>query len=82
MVVLDVAAQQDRLGEDVLLCLFAGEIKTVDIHEHAETIHFGVDAGDDPANVVGYKKALRNKDGVPGEKRPGIAVGHSQYHLR
>jgi len=50
----------DRLGEDVLLCLFDGEIKTVDIHEHAETIHFGVDAGADPTITKDYTKKLRN----------------------
>lgn len=71
----------DRLGEDVLLCLFAGEIKTVDIHEHAETIHFGVDAGDDPAKVVGYQKALRNKDGVPGEKKPLVWKSEDKHTL-
>ena len=50
----------DRLGEDVLLCLFEGEIKTVDIHEHAETIHFGVDTGTDPTIIDDYTKKLRN----------------------
>jgi hypothetical protein len=61
----------DRLGEDVLLCLFDGEIKTVDIHEHAETIHFGVNAGDDPSNINGYTKALRNVEtGVLGDAKP------------
>lgn len=56
----------DRLGEDVLLCLFEGEIKTVDIHEHPETIHFGVTPGDDPSVTKDYQKALRDK------KNPGI----------
>ena len=51
----------DRLGADILLGLFAGEIKTVDIHEHAETLHFGVDSGDDPAKSEKYTKALRDK---------------------
>ena len=39
-----------------------GEIKTVDIHEHKDTIHFGVIPGNDPGNISGYKKALPNKD--------------------
>lgn len=51
----------DRLGEDVLMCLFEGEIKTVDIHEHAETIHFGVDSGSDPSIIDKYTKTLRDK---------------------
>ncbi len=43
----------------------------MDIHEHAETIHFGVDAGDDPSNIAGYKKALRNvESGVLGDEKP------------
>jgi len=52
----------DRVGEDVLICLFDGEIKTVDIHEHPDTIHFGVDPGTDPGKIDGYTKALRNKE--------------------
>lgn len=61
----------DRVGEDILLCLFAGEIKTVDIHEHPDTIHFGVDPGNDPGNIDGYKKALRNKqNGALGPANP------------
>ena len=71
----------DRLGEDVLLCVFEGEIKTVDIHEHAETIHFGVDSGDDPANVDGYKKALRNMKGVLGEKKPLVWKSEDKHTL-
>ena len=71
----------DRLGEDVLLCLFEGEIKTIDIHEHAETIHFGVDAGVDPANVNGYKKALRNQDGALGEKKPLVWKSEDKHTL-
>ena len=58
----------DRLGEDVLLCLFQGEIKTVDIHEHPETIHFGVDPGAHPSDIHDYKKVLRDKNsGIPGK---------------
>ena len=50
----------DRLGEDILLCLFEGDIKTVDIHEHPEAIHFGVETGDDPGDLTKYSKTLRN----------------------
>lgn len=49
----------DRVGEDLLLCLFEGEIKTIDIHEHPDTIHFGVETGD-PSKIDTYKKALRD----------------------
>ncbi len=41
------------------MCVFAGEIKTIDIHEHPDTIHFGVDPGDDPSILTKYTKALR-----------------------
>jgi hypothetical protein len=51
-----------RLGHDILLGLFKGEILTLDIHEYPETIHFGVDAGDDPSKVDDYTKRLRDKD--------------------
>lgn len=58
----------DRVGEDVLLCLFKGEIKTVDVHEHPETIHFGVDTGAHPSDISGYKKVLRDKNsGILGQ---------------
>ena len=58
----------DRVGDDVLVCLFEGEIKTVDIHEHPETIHFGVDPGSDPSKLAGYTKTLRDKNtGVLGK---------------
>lgn len=60
----------ERLGEDVLLCLFEGEIKTLDIHEHPETIHFGVEPGDDPSIPGDYRKALRNLSGSPGQSAP------------
>lgn len=55
----------DRVGVDVLLCIFEGEIKTVDIHEHPETIHFGVDTGSDPTIIANYTKKLRYKNGEP-----------------
>ena len=61
----------DRLGEDVLLCLFDGEIKTVDIHEHPETIHFGVDSGTDPSITQDYSKRFRDQtSGELGPKTP------------
>lgn len=35
--------RMDRLSPNVLLCLFSGDVKTVDIHLAPETMHFGVD---------------------------------------
>jgi hypothetical protein len=35
------ALRQDRLSPDVLLCLFAGELARVEIHQQPQTLHFG-----------------------------------------
>jgi len=32
----------DRIAPDTLFCIFAGEIKTLDLFEKAEVIHLGV----------------------------------------
>jgi hypothetical protein len=50
----------DRVGEDLLLCLFDGDIKTIDIHEHPDTIHFGVTPGKDPSQLDKYTKEFRD----------------------
>jgi hypothetical protein len=54
--------RRERLAPDILFCLFEGDVQTVDIHEHPDAIHFGVDA-DDPGNIASYFKELRNLDG-------------------
>jgi hypothetical protein len=46
------------------LCLFEGDINTVDIHEHPESIHFGVDT-DNRGDIGSYYKELRNINGTP-----------------
>jgi len=56
-----------RLGEDILLCLFEGDVQAVDIHEHPEAIHFGVDLGS-PEDRTTYYKDLRGPDG----RRTGV----------
>lgn len=52
--------RMERLSANVLICLFKGEIKTVDIHQKPETLHFGLDLDDE--NKTFYKK-LKNLDG-------------------
>ena len=52
--------RMERLSANVLICLFKGEIKTVDIHQKPETLHFGLDWDDE--NKTFYKK-LKNLDG-------------------
>ena len=37
------SVRMDRLSKNVLLCIFNGEVKTVDLHLKPETMHFGVD---------------------------------------
>jgi hypothetical protein len=50
--------RMDRLSPDVLLCLFDGEVNTVDIHLAPEAMHFGVDPVSDGEAVT---KSLRNR---------------------
>ncbi|MEZ5476191.1 MAG: hypothetical protein R3E95_01430 [Thiolinea sp.] len=42
--------RMERLGTDILLCLFDGDLQTVDLHEVPEVIHFGVSY--DPENPI------------------------------
>ncbi len=42
--------RMERLAPDILLCMFAGNMQTLDLHEVPETIHFGV--GYDPSNEL------------------------------
>lgn len=55
----------DRVGEDVLLCLFVGEIKTIDIHEHRDTIHFGVDPGNNRETSRARKRRCKTRTMAP-----------------
>lgn len=52
----------ERLSKNVLLCLFDGDVQTVDIHQKAEAIHFGIDRPDALHSV--YYKKLKNTDGT------------------
>ncbi|MDB9389651.1 hypothetical protein [Microcystis aeruginosa] len=52
--------RMERLSANVLICLFKGEIKTVDIHQKPETLHFGLDSGD--KNKTFYKKLRSGKN--------------------
>ncbi len=55
--------RMDRVAPDILLCIFEGDVQTVDIHEHPDVIHFGVDM-DDPGDITTYFKELRKLDGT------------------
>lgn len=56
--------RMDRISDSILLCMFEGNVKTVDIHLKAEAVHFGVE----PVGIDGFKKELRGLDGEPNEK--------------
>lgn len=54
--------RMEKIAPDTLFCLFAGEVKTVDLNEKAEVIHFGV-AYEDGAGASKnpcYYKVLRD----------------------
>lgn len=52
----------ERIAPDTLFCLFAGELKTLDLSEKAEVIHFGVayENGNGPSKTACYYKVLRD----------------------
>ncbi|MEC4815236.1 MAG: hypothetical protein SAK29_18450 [Scytonema sp. PMC 1069.18] len=52
--------RRDRISEDVLICLFDGEIRTVDIYLKPEGLHFGFN-NDDANNLW---RELRKLDGT------------------
>jgi hypothetical protein len=51
--------RMERLSPNVLICLFKGEIKTVDIHQKPETLHFGLDLDDEKKT---YKQLRSGKN--------------------
>jgi hypothetical protein len=69
---LDVV-RMERLGAGVLLCIFAGEVARVDIHQKPEMLHFGLDA--DHGN---FSKTLR--DSTTGAELPNTKVHLDHTH--
>jgi len=65
--------RMDRLSPDVLLCLFKGEVKMVDIHEKPEALHFGFDVNE---NNQLYKE-LRNSKG---EEQENLEINNVPWH--
>jgi hypothetical protein len=64
--------RMDHLSDDVLLCLFDGEVMSVRIHEEPEVLHFGVDD-----NGGKFKKSFRNAAGSVVALEP-LAIGDFQ----
>jgi len=57
--------RMERLAPDLLLCLFDGNLQTLDLHEVPETIHFGLSYEANPHSVSenglsGWYKAYRD----------------------
>ena len=52
--------RMERLSSNVLLCLFQGDAKVVDIHERPEAIHFGFNRSDDLGKDTYYKLPHRS----------------------
>jgi hypothetical protein len=46
----------ERLSKNVLLCLFAGKVTAVDIHQRPETLHFGFNRPDPSDSGADYYK--------------------------
>ena len=53
--------RQDTLSDNVLLCLFDGDLQTLDLHLMPEALHFGVNANE---AGTGYERELRDTTGV------------------
>jgi hypothetical protein len=66
--------RMDHVGPGVLLCIFNGIVQTVDIQEHPEALHFGVDIDPNNGRPDHFTKSLRYIDAVgsnvPGSKAP------------
>jgi len=60
----------ERISKDVLIALFEGEMKRVEIHQKPEALHFGVD----PREEGGFYKTVRNDAGDPVKDQSGNFV--------
>lgn len=64
-----VRLRMEKLAPDVLICLFKGEVKTVDIHQKPEGMHFGLDAPSD-----GSDKFTKNLRDIYGEGSDDLII--------
>lgn len=70
-----VRLRMEKLAPDVLICLFQGEVKTVDIHQKPEGMHFGLDAPSDESDK--FTKNLRD---IYGEGSPDLIIEPIPWH--
>lgn len=71
--------RMERLSKNVLLCVFAGKVAMVDIHQKPESLHCGFSRPDSSANGADYyKEKIGPLPGPvlwrPGDKRV-VAIG-------
>jgi hypothetical protein len=71
--------RMEKLAKDVLICLFEGEVKTVDIHLKPEAMHFGLDAP--TQNLPQWSKDLRNSNGESTGNRISIPWNNQQKEV-
>jgi hypothetical protein len=66
--------RKERLSESILLCLFQGEVKTVDFSLKAESVNCGVDPINKRpgSNNFQIEKGLRKLDGTQGEAKINV----------
>ncbi len=57
------AIRVERLGDDTLLCLFAGTLEIIDFRQKPERVHFGIDAPDEQHDLP-YKELRNRADGT------------------
>ena len=72
-----VRLRMEKLAPDVLICLFKGEVKTVDIHQTPEGMHFGLDAPSDESDK--FTKNLRD---IYGEGSDDLIIEDVPWHDR
>jgi hypothetical protein len=68
--------RMDRLSENVLLCMFEGEAKVIEIHQQPEALHFGVD--ETTSAPPRYFKKLRDSRGVEGNLTVASVPWHAE----
>lgn len=63
----------EQVGPGVLLCIFDGVVQKVEIHEHPEALHFGVDEDVNDPSPAKFTKSFRYISPV-GANQPGAPV--------
>ena len=56
--------RMERLSLSMLICLFAGDIKTLDIHQKPEALHFGLNRSGTGARVSYMRRLKSHKGGA------------------